>query len=243
MARARPSNAFFEATYAAIRVRGTRTTSDVTNTMSPRSRSTMPGPSARTSLCAPTRFTCTWRANASGSTSSAAAGSTSPALETSTSTGPSALGRRRERVDGSLVREVEREGHRLTAVGLDPGGRLLETVEAAGTQDHRMPGVRQRGSGRGADAPGRARDDGSAALRVRRELRHQPGRPTWTCGSERPDRASRAASCRARCLADEPAAAGDRSGRSVSQDATGGPAGRALIAGSPSSAGPRSRGR
>src|SRR5271166_1263769 len=70
--------------------RGWATASEVTNTRSPRPRSTMGAARAVVSRWAFERFTESTRSKVEGSVSSAVAGRISPALETSTSTGPRA---------------------------------------------------------------------------------------------------------------------------------------------------------
>ena len=110
------------------RARGTRTTSEVTNTMSPRRRSTIAGPRRRTRRWAPSRLTCTWRAKSSGSASSGGGGQHVAGVATrATSIGPErGLGRRRRRRRSSAS-SVRSSGRRdgLAAVGPDLGRGLL----------------------------------------------------------------------------------------------------------------------
>ena len=153
-------------------MRGTRTTSLVTNTMSPRWRSTIGGPEAAHEAVGAEQVHLHLAGEVvRGRRSSAVAGSTSPALDTTISIGPelrSSAAAAKASMEASSVRSSG-SADGLAAVGDDLGRRLLEPVEPAGPEHHGVPGRGQRQRGGQADAGGGAGDHGGAALGVRRE--------------------------------------------------------------------------
>ena len=157
-----------------MRGRGWATTSDVTKIRSPRRRSTMPAPKARTSCWAPPMLTRRTSSKSSGLVSSAVPGRILAALDTRISTGPNAASASlANRVTEPRIRQVEVAGHRLSPLGPDGRSHLVAHLDAARPEHHGMARPGQRPRRLGADARGGAGHRRRPAFGVRLEARHQ----------------------------------------------------------------------
>ena len=168
--------------------RGRSTTSEVTNTTSPRRRPTMAGTRARTSRWVPTHLTPSTPSNAVGVGVQHRAGDVLGGvghqdLDRAEGVDRAAANRSTE----SAVGQVEMDGEGLPAAGPDGRRRLLALGHPPGPEDHRVAEGGQ-GLGRGlADARRGAGHHGRAHASGWRSKRGISGGSPWSGG--RPARA------------------------------------------------------